>query len=78
MKINEKINSMSIEELMKFRDEYQMVSIRNRKKLLDQFKECSDLDFFDETVSNKEVKEFILSRRQYRINEYFIRKSIAR
>ena len=33
---------------------------------------------FDETVSNKEVKEFILSRLQYRINEYFIRKSIAR
>ena len=78
MKINEKINSMSIEELMKFRDEYQMLSARNRKKLLDQFKGCSDLDFFDETVSNKEVKEFILSRLQYRINEYFIRKSIAR
>ena len=78
MKINEKINSMSIEELMKFRDEYKMLSARNRKKLLDQFKECSDLDFFDETVSNNEVKEFILSRLQYRINEYFIRKSIAR
>ena len=78
MKINEKINSMSIEELMKFRDEYKMLSARNRKKLLDQFKECSDLDFFDETVSNKEVKEVILSRLQYRINEYFIRKSIAR
>ena len=78
MKINEKINSMSIEELMKFRDEYKMLSARNRKKLLDQFKECSDLDFFDETVSNKEVKEFILSRLQYRIIEYFIRKSIAR
>ena len=78
MKINEKINSMSIDELMKFRDEYQMLSARSREKLLDQFEECSDLDFFDETVSNKEVKEFILSRLQYRINEYFIRKSIAR
>ena len=78
MKINEKINSMSIDELKKFRIEYKMLSEKKKKKLLDQFKECSDLDFFDETVSNKEVKEFILSRLQYRINEYFIRKSIAR
>ena len=78
MKINEKISSMRVEELIKIRDEYQMISARKRKRILDQFKECSDLDFFDETVSNKEVKEFILSRLQYRINEYFIRKSIAR
>ena len=78
MKINEKINSMSIEELMKFRDEYKERSARSRNKLLVGFENCEDIGFFDETVSNKEVKELMLARMQYVINAYWIRKSIAR
>ena len=61
---------------MKFRDEYQTLSIRNRKKLLDQFKECSDLDFFDETVSNKEVKDSFVNYIYWKDNIYLKRREL--
>ena len=53
-----------------------------KKDLEDQIKQAR-LAELDDIISEKglsfeEVKEFILSRLQYRINEYFIRKSIAR